>query len=449
MTNKKGLHLILRLAVVVAMLLVTSVIFVQPAAAYSAIAQISFPTPLDSVSNDGTDTEFFWWKVIFSSTPVKITHEIKDPLGNTIGDIDTWYAGSPQFPGNSPVFNPEDNPLGAHQGDINPSVNPPWQTFAHSWLVPAGAIPGTYHSIVSVYSNNGLDSSSDISFLVNQPPSDIITPFGIVSFSTSAGSIEDLTTDAGGGPTLPDGYSFPFGFFSFNITGLSTEFPQTVDVTIKLPSSEPTITDYWKSPDGGYMIPDEKFYNDGFNVITLTLTDGGIGDADGWNNGTIDDPGGPAIFATNTYTITPNTGAGGSISPSTVLTVNDGGSQLFTIIPNPGYCVADVMVDGSSFGVVSSYFFDNVQANHTIVCSFEVTFDSLSNIVQQLVPDRGIGNSLLVKLKAARVAEAKGNVRARDGKISAFINEVEAQSGKKISVENAAIMIDLAESLRP
>lgn len=37
--------------------------------------------------------------------------------------------------------------------------------------------------------------------------------------------------------------------------------------------------------------------NDGDNVLTLTLTDGGLGDADGAANGTIVDPGGPTIAA--------------------------------------------------------------------------------------------------------------------------------------------------------
>ena len=54
------------------------------------------------------------------------------------------------------------------------------------------------------------------------------------------------------------------------------------------------------------------------------------------------------------------------------MTVNNGGSQTFTITPSTGYHVADVLVDGASVGAVTSYTFTNVTANHTISASFAV-----------------------------------------------------------------------------
>jgi hypothetical protein len=53
--------------------------------------------------------------------------------------------------------------------------------------------------------------------------------------------------------------------------------------------------------------------------------------------------------------------------------VNGGASQTFTIKPNIGYHVADVLVDGASVGAVASYTFTNVTGNHTIAASFAVT----------------------------------------------------------------------------
>ena len=41
----------------------------------------------------------------------------------------------------------------------------------------------------------------------------------------------------------------------------------------------------------------------------------------------------------------------------------------------------------------------------------------------------------------------KGNTKAKDSIIGGFINELEAQSGKAISVENAALLIALAKAL--
>ena len=71
-----------------------------------------------------------------------------------------------------------------------------------------------------------------------------------------------------------------------------------------------------------------------------------------------------------THTITASAGAGGSISPSGAVTVSDGADQAFTITPNTGYHVSDVLVDGGSVGAVTSYTFINVQANHVISASF-------------------------------------------------------------------------------
>jgi ABC-type transporter MlaC component len=80
-----------------------------------------------------------------------------------------------------------------------------------------------------------------------------------------------------------------------------------------------------------------------------------------------------ASFAINTYTITASAGVNGSISPSGAMAVNYGSNQSFTITPNTGYHVADVLVDGVSQGAVTDYQFNNVTANHTISASFVVT----------------------------------------------------------------------------
>jgi hypothetical protein len=71
-----------------------------------------------------------------------------------------------------------------------------------------------------------------------------------------------------------------------------------------------------------------------------------------------------------TFTITPSAGSGGSISPSSTVTVNQGGNQTFTITPNSGFLVAGVSVDGVSQGALTTYTFSNVQSNHTISASF-------------------------------------------------------------------------------
>jgi hypothetical protein len=75
------------------------------------------------------------------------------------------------------------------------------------------------------------------------------------------------------------------------------------------------------------------------------------------------------------FTITASAGANGSISPSGTVTVNQGGSQSFTITPNSGFTVSSVTVDGVNQGAITTYTFNNVQANHTISAAFApITF---------------------------------------------------------------------------
>jgi len=82
------------------------------------------------------------------------------------------------------------------------------------------------------------------------------------------------------------------------------------------------------------------------------------------------------IYSTETFTITATAGDNGTISPSDAVVVNSGASQAFTITPNAGYAVDDVLVDGISVGAVSSHTFANVTADHTIHADFvEVTGD--------------------------------------------------------------------------
>jgi len=71
-----------------------------------------------------------------------------------------------------------------------------------------------------------------------------------------------------------------------------------------------------------------------------------------------------------TYTITATAGDGGLVDPSGEVVVNEGNSQTFTITPDAGYEIEDVVVDGSSVGAVSSYTFENVAADHSIHATF-------------------------------------------------------------------------------
>lgn len=77
-----------------------------------------------------------------------------------------------------------------------------------------------------------------------------------------------------------------------------------------------------------------------------------------------------ASFAIDTYAITASAGANGGISPAGTTTVTSGGTLAYAIAPAAGYAVADVLVDGTSVGAVTSYTFTNVTAPHTIAATF-------------------------------------------------------------------------------
>ena len=123
-------------------------------------------------------------------------------------------------------------------------------------------------------------------------PVETATGTGTATFVTDVGIMQDLTAvdeatlPTAGKPSL----EFTHGFFSFKVTGLTPG--QAVTITITLPSNMPVGTQYWICQEGSwYQIPIGD--DDGDNVITITKTDGGLGDADGIQNGVIEDPGGP------------------------------------------------------------------------------------------------------------------------------------------------------------
>jgi fibronectin type 3 domain-containing protein len=79
-----------------------------------------------------------------------------------------------------------------------------------------------------------------------------------------------------------------------------------------------------------------------------------------------------AAFAVSSYTISASADSYGTISPVGVTTRNWGESQTYTITPKAGYHVTSVTVDGSLVGVVTSYTFSNINANHTISATFAI-----------------------------------------------------------------------------
>lgn len=72
-----------------------------------------------------------------------------------------------------------------------------------------------------------------------------------------------------------------------------------------------------------------------------------------------------------TFILTATAGSNGSISPGGTYLVTEGSDQTFEIVPDLGYEIGDVLVDGSSVGAVSSYTFTDITEDHTLSATFE------------------------------------------------------------------------------
>ncbi len=71
-----------------------------------------------------------------------------------------------------------------------------------------------------------------------------------------------------------------------------------------------------------------------------------------------------------TFEILASAESGGSISPAGTVVVNEGSNQTFDIIPDVGFAVEDVLVNGQSVGNQQTYTFSNVSEDATIAASF-------------------------------------------------------------------------------
>lgn len=75
------------------------------------------------------------------------------------------------------------------------------------------------------------------------------------------------------------------------------------------------------------------------------------------------------------HTISVTAGTGGSVSPNGAVDVEEGGSVTFSILPDAGYELGQLLIDGANVSVTGSYTFTDVRQDHTLYAVF-----------QQLVP---------------------------------------------------------------
>ena len=161
--------------------------------------------------------------------------------------------------------------------------------------------------------------------------------------------------------------------------------PNTVTVTVEQPDHAtitPSTQTYVYGATPTYMIVPEV----GYDIVSVTAGNAVVSVT--YNNGigtfTLDalqqDITLSATTAIKKFTITVTQGANGTIAPATQNNVEYGSTKTFTITPNNFYVIADVIVDGTSRGALSSYTFYNVTGNHTITAVFEANCQIPTNL---------------------------------------------------------------------
>ena len=92
---------------------------------------------------------------------------------------------------------------------------------------------------------------------------------------------------------------------------------------------------------------------------------------------------------TSEFKITAQASIGGSIEPEGIIEVKAGENQKFTMIPEDGYFIKDVLVDGENIGAQAEYIFEAVEENHTIYVEFTKQADK-SLLEQKLGEAKGL-----------------------------------------------------------
>lgn len=86
-------------------------------------------------------------------------------------------------------------------------------------------------------------------------------------------------------------------------------------------------------------------------------------------------------------------------------------------------------------------------SKHAVFWKHAGTVTALQALTASYVTNAGIAHSLVVKLDAVAAAEQRGDATAKQGAVGAFINEVNAQTGKSITPAHARMLTVLVQRL--
>ena len=295
-------------------------------------------------------------------------------------------------------------------------VNPITQDYNTKVLKPNDTTL-TGYEFVGWYTDENFDQSSKFIFDDNTTmPLNGLTLYAkwqinkyTITFNSNAGTeVDSITQDYNTTITKPDdptkeGYTFA-GWFIDNET-FENEFEFTT-----MPASDTTVYAKWNVKQ--YTITFESNGGTKLNSITQDYNTQITKPSDptkegytfaGWfmdnetfmnafefntmpaSNVTI-----YAKWEINTYTIIATSGENGEISPSLDIEKNYGESQSYSFIPNTGYHVLSIEVDGVMLtsddlanAIINGYRFENIDKNHTIHVEFAINTFTITSTASE------------------------------------------------------------------
>lgn len=215
---------------------------------------------------------------------------------------------------------------------------------------------------------------------------------GTTRLAGQTGSTGQFSVAVGGTYTLyaVDGYPGPMG-----VTTVSPVAPSAATFTISA-SAGPngSISPGSTTVDQGSSQAFTMLANSGFHVADVLVDGVSVGAVGTFTFFNVTDNHTIAVtFAMDVvvlHTITPTAGPNGSISPATAMDYVAGSNVPFIIAADPGFHIADVLVDAVSVGAVGSYTFPNLQADHSISVTFDANVAGMFNIT----PSAGANGSI-------------------------------------------------------
>jgi type IV pilus assembly protein PilY1 len=192
----------------------------------------------------------------------------------------------------------------------------------------------------------------------------------IITYPVFAGETYYLAISAQSGPTAQGNYNFRVYLDAPTVSNYTVTANAGTGGSIS-PSGAISVTE---GSSLSFTITPDACYD----ILDVAVGMGSIGPVGSFTlvNITSDTTVNASFYSSGDISINASSGEGGSIGPvEGPLTMSCGGSLTYTITPDAGYEILDVVVDGVSRGPITSWDFTNATADHSI----HATFNALAN----------------------------------------------------------------------